>query len=1112
MRLFVESRRVGSTGDRGILECSDLSELLPRGDLSPRAACVCWRGPSFTPGDESLAEKAATSRRTPKLLATVLVIVALLPVALWPARAADDLAAALRQGLFEEEGNQNIPAAIEAYQALLAAHENDRKLAATAVFRLGECYRKLGRTNDAVAQYQRIATAYTEQTNLVTLSRQNLAGLGAAASSPSAGERAAGSGGGLLGRLGPDVMRAEWLSQVALYEGLTNRSRAELQRILPTVAPDELLSQLLGQELSLAARRAELAGKFSPQHPEIVALERQAELLDKQIAERVDSIREGLSVKADVARRQLAVLGSLPDSAGGPSSGTNLDQGGSSFASRLAAITKAAGGGVLGVEDLEIQRIQSLIRNSPDLINALSVGGEAPLHGAALNGRLSVMKFLLDNGAQIDLRRSSGRWTALAIACDAGHKAVAELLLDRGANPNARLHGGGTVLHSVAAKGYLSILELLLRRGADPDLKDEEGRTPLHLAVLVSQTRVVESLLGAKVNLEEKDYAGRTPLHLAVKAHDLDMSELLLKRGANIDAQDKSGWPPLGVAMNLDGAVPQLAVPTERQVRMATALLERGAGLDFVVNGQTPLHLAVALNSPELVRRIVDRKASVSLPNAMGLTPLQYAVVNSSAPEIIPLLVKAGADPSASYPPALALSTRVAGSSNSRDVTGEAPLFAAIFGKRLKQTEALLAAGARLESAKPNQYSPNALFPTVYGKDVDFVKLVLKYKPALDAHRSADGATALHAAVIDGVTNIVAALLEAGAPVDALDANGYTPLHHACERGMVGVAALLLKAGADPNRFTGAGWLPLELVRNRIPEVPVSQSLPIPGPVMPTISSFSPTPSASAPDFPELLTLLRNSGADEGKVRLGTISVFRPGRNREAVIFRRGTNEFNRHSLFEFMTTVYRKGPSSESAWQYPDFKRLTIHRLVPGQEPSERKIPVDLEAALGVDLKASKFTSQKSPAPSGAARDQSACSASDVWLEWGDRVELPETEHPISSVWPGIWSSAAAGLGDCVERSIELISNGQTNRFNLSVRRLSSGTFTYGFDADSFRLHQVLRASKLFRSTDGLKVTVARLDPVTRQPVRYEFTDANRPIGTELDFWVRNGDVIEVR
>src|SRR5208282_126766 len=99
----------------------------------------------------------------------------------------NDLSAALQKGLFEEEANRNLDAAISNYQSLAAQFDQDRQVAATAIFRLGECYRKLGQTNDAVVQYQRIAREFSDQETLATLSRQNLTGLGTMpqASSPS---------------------------------------------------------------------------------------------------------------------------------------------------------------------------------------------------------------------------------------------------------------------------------------------------------------------------------------------------------------------------------------------------------------------------------------------------------------------------------------------------------------------------------------------------------------------------------------------------------------------------------------------------------------------------------------------------------------------------------------------------------------------------------------------------------------------------------------------------------------------------------------------------------------------------------------------------------------
>src|SRR2546421_5188748 len=96
-----------------------------------------------------------------------------------PSPAAETLSETLQKGLFEEEANHNLDAAIKAYQSVLQQTDEQRKLAATAVFRLGECYRKLGKTNEASGQYQRIIRDFGEQATLVDFSRQSLLALGA---------------------------------------------------------------------------------------------------------------------------------------------------------------------------------------------------------------------------------------------------------------------------------------------------------------------------------------------------------------------------------------------------------------------------------------------------------------------------------------------------------------------------------------------------------------------------------------------------------------------------------------------------------------------------------------------------------------------------------------------------------------------------------------------------------------------------------------------------------------------------------------------------------------------------------------------------------------------
>src|SRR5207302_6245911 len=70
--------------------------------------------------------------------------------------AADDTNTAFERGMLEEEANHKLEAAIHNYQDALGYLITNRQMLATAVFRLGECYRKTGKISEARMQYRRI--------------------------------------------------------------------------------------------------------------------------------------------------------------------------------------------------------------------------------------------------------------------------------------------------------------------------------------------------------------------------------------------------------------------------------------------------------------------------------------------------------------------------------------------------------------------------------------------------------------------------------------------------------------------------------------------------------------------------------------------------------------------------------------------------------------------------------------------------------------------------------------------------------------------------------------------------------------------------------------------
>jgi tetratricopeptide (TPR) repeat protein len=86
----------------------------------------------------------------------------------------DKMAEALRKGIVEEDSNRDLNAAIQSYQTVVTQYDEDRKSAATALFRMAECYRKQGKNDQATAAYKRVVQEFADQTKLAEQSRSHL--------------------------------------------------------------------------------------------------------------------------------------------------------------------------------------------------------------------------------------------------------------------------------------------------------------------------------------------------------------------------------------------------------------------------------------------------------------------------------------------------------------------------------------------------------------------------------------------------------------------------------------------------------------------------------------------------------------------------------------------------------------------------------------------------------------------------------------------------------------------------------------------------------------------------------------------------------------------------
>jgi ankyrin repeat protein/tetratricopeptide (TPR) repeat protein len=884
----------------------------------------------------------------------------------------DPLQMLFRRALVEEESSQNLGQAIQDYQEVLAHLDARRELHATVLFRLGECYRKQGHTNEAVAQYERILREFPDQATLLTLSRQNLSALGRSPETQGLNSRAREAQRRLL----------QQSLELAERQVEANRRRFEGGRM----QPDDLVP---AQREMLRLRRelAALSGEPNATAEIKRLLEEEKKVVEGMLENRRKAVEVGAAAQEDLWTVQRELL--------------EIERQIAALGVETPAVSAGAGSSapaLLPDDEREIQRLRAVMRNSPDLVNAPGEDGETPLTSAATVGRLGVVRFLLENGAE-------PRPKALFNAALNGHRAVVELLLQHGAEVDARQPGSQrTALHFAAERGFKAVSEALLERKAAVDARDVHGATPLH--------------------------------HASAQGH-LAVMDVLLARGADINAADKAR--------------------------------------------ATPLVYAVAHAQLAAARRLVEMKADIEFPSShtrrdptvsyQGSFPLHIAVLNGD-PAMAGLLLKAGARPDVR-------------NVSENEGPGLTPLAMAVRGNHADVARLLLDHGARADAPGAEE----AIFEgVVKGANADLIRRLIDAGANVNAAQ-AHGETPLHYAVARNKPDIHELLVQHGANVNAArDDNGRTPLHYAVEAGRPGLAELLLRKGADPNVRAIGGETPLDVLRNK-PRSAENQAI---------------------------AALLREHGAVEDLPRFDRIEVSRPSRSFRGVVFHRPKVEHDEraYTLFELLAVHYGllSGPAAipagghqgrvihprpnfrirtpqQATQVFPDFAHVVIRRATADGK-GWKEIPVNLTEAF-------------------ASRE---C-LKDIELRWGDVVEIPEQNHPISEEWKGLSDHVHATLLKCLSRRVTIVINGTETAVTLEPDILldeRTGQVMRITSHKSFLLLPVLLESNLLlASSDMSRVRVTRTNPVTGRKVAWTLDCSNR--NQPPDFWLRDGDYIEV-
>ena len=209
----------------------------------------------------------------------------------------------------------------------------------------------------------------------------------------------------------------------------------------------------------------------------------------------------------------------------------------------------------------DLDTVKTLVAEGTE-VNTKDEAGYTPLHCALCGGHKEIVQFLLGEGADVNAKAADDR-TPL---CFARTAEAAVLLIAKGADANARVEYGHTVLHNASNRGDVQIVELLLAHGANANAKAGgadtlwKGWTPLHVACDNGHKAIVETLLAKDVDVNARTDKGDTPMSLAKDSGHRQVVELLIKHAAKAFAPGEAQQAKHGKSL-LDGATAKFTIP-----------------------------------------------------------------------------------------------------------------------------------------------------------------------------------------------------------------------------------------------------------------------------------------------------------------------------------------------------------------------------------------------------------------------------------------------------------------------------------------------------------------------------------------------------------------------
>jgi ankyrin repeat protein len=251
------------------------------------------------------------------------------------------------------------------------------------------------------------------------------------------------------------------------------------------------------------------------------------------------------------------------------------------------------------------------------------------LRTAASKGDRDGVERALAHGVDVNAASESGG-TALMYAAYGDHAELVMYLLAAGAQPDTGDRFGDPAINWATYAGSAAAVDALLEGGAEPTVVTHHGDA-LAIAMRRGFPEIIESLVRTTGT-----GTGDTPFHQAARSNDRDAIERRLATGEAIDVENRIGYTPL------------MEAAREGHAEMVSRLLAAGAdpahrGNDLGM-GMSALHLAADRDHADVARVLLAAGLAADARNAIGTTPLAWALGEGSL-ETAAVLLDAGANP-----------------------------------------------------------------------------------------------------------------------------------------------------------------------------------------------------------------------------------------------------------------------------------------------------------------------------------------------------------------------------------------------------------------------------------------------------------------------------------